>query len=127
MSGNKILLIGDDHDLVLGLSHRMKVNGYVAISAMDGVSAIAVALTEAPDLLILDLGMAPAGGFLFIDRLTALIDFLEIPIIVLGPPSPSGTEQSVLDAGAVAFLEKPPDHHALMTAIRRALRDDSVR
>ena len=64
MSGKKILIIDDDQPLLLGLSARLKANGYGVVSAMDGISAIAVARKEAPDLIILDLGLPAGDGFL---------------------------------------------------------------
>ena len=60
MNGKKILIVDDDHDLVLGLSARLKANGYNVVCAGDAISAITVARKEAPDLIILDLGL-PAG------------------------------------------------------------------
>ena len=62
MSGKKILIIDDDKQLLLGLSPRLKANGYWVTSATDAVSAIAVARKEVPDLIILDLLMSGLSG-----------------------------------------------------------------
>jgi DNA-binding response OmpR family regulator len=121
MSGKKILIIDDDQPLLLGLSARLKANGYGVVSAMDGISAIAVARKEAPDLIILDLGLPAGDGFLVLERMKGLADLGSIPVIVLSARDPAGNEKRVLDAGAVAFFQKPPDNHEFMAAIRQAL------
>lgn len=121
MNGKKLLIIDDDHDLVLGLTPRLKANGYSVISAADGTSAIGVARKEAPDLIILDLGLPGGDGFVVLERLKGLADTGAIPVIVLSARNPAENEKRVLDAGAVAFFQKPPDNHEFMGAIRHAL------
>ena len=63
MSGKKILIIDDDPHLLLGLTPRLKANGFNVVTALDAISAIAVARKELPDLIILDLGLPGGDGF----------------------------------------------------------------
>ena len=121
MSGKKVLIIDDDHDLLLGLSARLKANGYRVVSATDAISAITVARKEAPDLVILDLGLPAGDGFVIIDRMKDLSDLVGTPVIVLSARDPAGNKRRALDAGAVAFFQKPPDNHEFLSAIRQAL------
>jgi two-component system KDP operon response regulator KdpE len=123
MSGKTILIIDDDQDLLLGLTARLRANGYRAISAMDGTSAIAVARKETPDLIILDLGLPAGDGFVVLERLKALADLGAIPVIVLSARDPAGNKTRALDAGAVGFFQKPPDNHEFLDAIRHALEE----
>jgi len=83
MSEKTILIIDDDKHLLLGLTARLKANGYSVISAMDAISAIAVARKEAPDLVILDLGLPAGDGFLVLERMRALPDLVATQVIVL--------------------------------------------
>jgi DNA-binding response OmpR family regulator len=121
MSGKTILIVDDDQHLLLGLTPRLKANGYAVISATDSISAIALARQEVPDLVILDLGLPAGDGFLVIERMKDLIDLAAIPIIVLSARHPTGNRKRALDAGAVAFFQKPPDNHEFLSAIRDAL------
>jgi DNA-binding response OmpR family regulator len=123
MSGKTILIIDDDQDLLLGLTARLRANGYRAISAMDGTFAIAVARKETPDLIILDLGLPAGDGFVVLERLKALADLGAIPVIVLSARDPAGNKKRALDAGAVGFFQKPPDNHEFLDAIRHALEE----
>jgi DNA-binding response OmpR family regulator len=117
----KILIIDDDDHLLLGLTARLKTNGYAVVWASDAVTAISMARKEAPDLIILDLGLPAGNGFLVLDRMRALSDLVTIPVIVLSARDPADNKRRSLDAGAVAYFQKPPDNHEFLMAIRRAL------
>jgi DNA-binding response OmpR family regulator len=121
MSGKKILIIDDDQHLLLGLTTRLKANGYCVISAMDAISAIATARKEVPDLVILDLGLPAGDGFLVLERMRGLADLVGTPVIVLSAWDPADNKKRALDAGAAAFFQKPPDNHEFLAAIRHAL------
>ena len=121
MRGKKILIIDDDEDLLLGLTARLKANGYRVVVATDAITAITVARREAPDVVLLDPGIPAGDGLQVLDRIKVLPDLAETPIIVLSARDPSGNEKRALDAGAVAFFQKPPDKHEFLGAIRRAL------
>jgi DNA-binding response OmpR family regulator len=126
MNEKKILIIDDDQHLVLGLTARLKANGYKVISAADSISAIAVARKEVPDLVILDLGLPAGDGFLVLERMRNLADLAPIPVIVLSARDPADNKQRALDAGAAAFFQKPPENHEFLTAIRQALGETTA-
>jgi DNA-binding response OmpR family regulator len=121
MSGKKILIIDDDQPLLLGLTARLKANNYSVVTAADAISALTVARKELPDLIILDLGLPGGDGFLVLERMRSLADLAAIPVIVLSARDPDGNRKRSLDAGAVAFFQKPPDNHEFLNAIRQAL------
>jgi two-component system KDP operon response regulator KdpE len=121
MTEKNILIIDDDQHLLLGLSARLKANGYKTSYAMDAVSAITVAVKEAPDLIILDLGLPGGDGFVVLERLKNLANLSTTPVIVLSAKNPAQNEERALAAGAVAFFQKPPDNHEFLNAIRQAL------
>ena len=121
MTGKKILIVDDDPHLLLGLTARLKANGYRVMCATDGLSAITVARKEAPDLVILDLGLPAGDGFLVLERMRGLADLVAIPVIVLSARDPTDNKKRALDAGAVAFFQKPPNNREFLTAIRQAL------
>jgi DNA-binding response OmpR family regulator len=121
MTGKRILIIDDNQQLLLALSARLKANGYSLTCATDAVSAIAVARKELPDLVILDLGLPAGDGFLVLERMKGLPDLVAIPVIVLSARDPTGNKKRALEAGAIAFFQKPPDNHEFLTAIRHAL------
>jgi DNA-binding response OmpR family regulator len=117
----KILIIDDDEHLLLGLTARLKTNGYSVVWAGDAVAAISVARKEAPDLVILDLGLPAGDGFLVLERMRGLAELVAIPVIVLSARDPADNKKRALDAGAAAYFQKPPDNHDFLAAIRKAL------
>jgi DNA-binding response OmpR family regulator len=121
VSDKKILIIDDDQHLLLGLTARLKANGYGVITSMDAVSAIAVARRALPDLIILDLGLPAGDGFLVLERMKCLPDIAATPVIVLSARDPSQNRQRALNDGAIAFFQKPPENHEFLAAIRNAL------
>jgi DNA-binding response OmpR family regulator len=121
MSGKRILIIEDDQFLLLALAARLKANGYSVVSGADALSAISVALKEAPDLVILDLGLPAQDGFVVLEQMRGLPDLVETPVIVLTASDPAENEKRALEGGAVAFFQKPFDNHELLTVIRQAL------
>jgi DNA-binding response OmpR family regulator len=121
MTEKKILIIDDDQHLQLGLSARLRAKGYRVTCAADAISAITVARKELPDLIILDLGLPAGDGFLVLERMRDLADLAAIPVIVLSARDPAENKKRSLEAGAVAFFQKPPDNHEFLGAIRHAL------
>jgi DNA-binding response OmpR family regulator len=121
MTGKKILIVDDDPHLLLGLTARLKASGYRVMCATDGLSAITVARKEAPDLVILDLGLPAGDGFLVLERMRRLADLVVTPVIVLSARDPTDNKKRALDAGAVAYFQKPPDSYEFLSEIRQAL------
>lgn len=126
MTEKKILIVDDDEDLVLGLTPKLKANGYAVLRAMDAVSAIAVAREEAPDLVILDLGLPAGDGFVVLKRMRALADLEATPVIVLSARDPADNEKRAIEAGVVAYFRKPADNHEFLAAIRSALGESNA-
>ena len=124
MSTKKILIIDDDEHLVLGLAAKLKAQGYAVVSAMDGVAAIAVARVEAPDLILLDLGLPAGDGFLTLERLKAMTNFSATPVIVLSARNPAANKERAMKGGAIAYFQKPPENREFLAAIRQTLGEE---
>ncbi|HMG76585.1 MAG TPA: response regulator [Pyrinomonadaceae bacterium] len=121
MDRNKILIIEDDLDLRRGLNLRLRASNYDTAFAADAVMALSIAKKEAPDLILLDLGLPGGDGFLVLERMKSIASLACTPVIVLSARDPKANEKRALDAGADAFFQKPVDNQKLMTAIQRAL------
>jgi CheY-like chemotaxis protein len=100
---------------------RLEYNGYDTCFAADAASAVAVASTEQPDLIILDLGLPTDDGFLLIERLKAHPALAAIPIIVVSARDARANRERAIKGGAEAYLQKPVDNAELLAVIRKAL------
>jgi DNA-binding response OmpR family regulator len=118
----KIMVVDDDSDLRQGLSLRLRANQFDTVNACDGYSAIALAQKEKPHLIILDLGLPAGDGFVVLKNLQQHPILSGIPVIVLSARDPEGNEKRTLEAGAVAFFQKPADNEELLGVIRASLQ-----
>ncbi len=121
MSKQRILVVDDDTNLARALSLRLVANGFEAIVAADGYTAVASAQKDRPDLIILDLGLPAGDGFTVLDRLRLNPKLMGMPVIVLSARDPQNNEERALKAGARAYFQKPADNEELLCAIRASL------
>jgi DNA-binding response OmpR family regulator len=121
MDNLRILIVDDDPNLRRGLNLRLRANHYDTSYATDGVSAISMARKERPNLILLDLGLPAGDGFTVLERLQQSASLSNIPVIVLTSRNPESNCERALQAGAIAFFQKPADNGKLLSAIRTSL------
>jgi len=83
MKDKTILIVEDDKDISLALSVRLIAHGYTTLTAPDAASAIQLAATKKPDLILLDLGLPDSNGFIVMDVVSELKFSARVPIIVV--------------------------------------------
>jgi DNA-binding response OmpR family regulator len=122
MERAKIMVVDDDPDLRQVLSLRLRANHFDTFNVCDGYSAIAMALKERPQLIILDLGLPAGDGFSVLKNLQQYPALSAIPVIVLTARDPEANEKRTLESGATAFFQKPADNEELLGVIRACLQ-----
>ena len=109
---------------------KLQVNGYEALIAEDGASAVSMARKEKPDLILLDVSFPPDvahgggvswDGFLIMAWLRRMDEIKGIPIIIITGGDPVKTKARALAAGASNFFHKPIENDELLTIIRQTL------
>jgi DNA-binding response OmpR family regulator len=121
MREKTILIVDDDSDVRLSLQVRLKSHHYNVVFAVDGMSTIAVARTQTPDLIILDLGLPAGDGFAVLGRLKTIDSLASIPVIVVSGRDRAANRERAIKAGARIFLQKPVDNAHLLSIIREIL------
>jgi CheY-like chemotaxis protein len=101
----KILLVDDSRPIRTENQHALAEAGYEVICAEDGESALQLALTEQPDLILLDLILPKMGGLEVLEHLKKDVKTAKIPVVVLSSLSDKNREK-LIEAGAEEFLEK---------------------
>jgi DNA-binding response OmpR family regulator len=119
--GNKILVIDDDQMLCLGFDVRLKANNYDPCFAHDARSALSTALTEMPNLVILDIRLPDHDGYWVMQSFKESPRLADVPVIVLSALDGFTHQRRCRDAGAKRFFEKPVTNLRLMTAIRQLM------
>jgi DNA-binding response OmpR family regulator len=112
-----VLVVEDDPVLRQLYRSVMTLEGYIVVSAEDGVEALRQIDIETPDLVVLDLGLPRLSGGDVRRELAAHAATEHIPVVVV-TGAPDGLEES--DFACV--LKKPIDPRALLAAIANCLR-----
>jgi class 3 adenylate cyclase/CheY-like chemotaxis protein len=116
-------LIADDNPANLDiLRTRLSVHSYEILTAPDGAEALAMALIEQPDLLLLDVMMPGMNGLDVCQRLKANPTLPFMPIILVTAKTDSRDIVAGLEAGADEYLTKPVDQAALVARVKSMLR-----
>ena len=113
----KILYVEDNEDNFYMLSNRLKRRGYELIAAPDGESAIAMAKSEAPALILMDLSLPVMDGWEATRRLKGAPETRDIPIIALSAHSMAGDREKALAAGCDEYDTKPVELPRLLEKI----------
>ena len=120
----KILYVEDNEDNVYMLSRRLKQQGFEVVVAGDGEQGVAMAAAEAPDLILMDLGLPVLDGWEATRRLKSAPETKAIPVIALTAHAMDGDREKALAAGCDDYDTKPVNLPRLLEKIRAALTMD---
>ncbi len=123
MSG-RILVVDDDAGVRKVLNRTLSGAGYLVAEASNAFEALDLMDAQPPDAALLDIKMPGMDGLGLMDNLRQR--GLKIPVVVLTGHGDEFTSQHCLDAGAAAYLTKPPDRAELLLAVRGAVAQGRV-
>ena len=119
-----ILIAEDESDMAMGLRDNLQFEGYDVVVANDGQAALQAAMTQNPDLVLLDIMMPKMDGLEVCKRIRQA--GFTIPILML---TAKGQEIDVvrgLEVGADDYITKPFSIRELLARIKAALRRTEV-
>ncbi|MBR0554404.1 response regulator [Ciceribacter sp. L1K23] len=127
MNQSRILVVDDEPQIQRFLKPSLTAAGYDVIEASTGSEALKAVATQAPDLVILDLGLPDMDGK---EVIASLRGWSDIPIVILSARDRESEKIAALDLGADDYVEKPFGIGELTARIRTALRhrgrDDAI-
>ena len=103
----KILVIDDETVVRNVVGALLRQAGHDVIDAEYGLSGIAMAQVERPDLILLDLNMPVVDGFEGLSRLRGDPVAKRIPVIILTAKIDAASERVCMELGAVDYIKKP--------------------
>ncbi|RYG37131.1 response regulator [bacterium] len=119
----KILLVEDNPDNRDMLSRRLERKGYVVALAVDGAEGVAMATSEKPDLILMDIDLPIFDGYEATRRIKAQSDGAQaIPIIALTAHAMSGDKEKALAAGCNDYDSKPIEFPRLLEKMEKLLQ-----
>lgn len=119
-----ILIVEDDRPIRNFITAALSTQGYDYVETDKGNEAVALTMSNRPDLVILDLGLPDIDGVEVVSRIRELS---YVPIIVVSAREKERQKVEVLDLGADDYLTKPFGIGELLARIRVSLRHSKIR
>lgn len=119
MSKGEVLVVDDDREMRLSLSHLLGKAGYSVSTAEDGEAALGVLRKSSPDVVLSDVRMPVMDGLEF-QRQAA--EITAVPIVLFSAHGDIPLAVEAIQNGAYNFLEKPFDPRRLVTLLANAIR-----
>jgi len=117
----KILLVEDNEMNRDVLSRLLQKRGFTVILAEDGEGAVATALRELPDIILMDISLPVMDGYEATRILRQAPSLREVPVIALTAHAFSGDRQKALDAGCTDYETKPVEFARLLAKLEAYL------
>ena len=117
----KIRTVDDSKTALMVTTMALKRTPYLVTTAADGEEALAKALADPPDLIVLDVVMPKLDGLETCRRLRSREETKNIPIIMLTTRGESENVKVGFDAGCTDYMTKPVNATELLSRIRSLL------
>ena len=117
----RVLIVDDDPATRLLYALNLELEGLIVIEAADGRSGLARARKELPELVLTYVMMPGLDGFQLAEALRGDKRTRRIPFIFLSGETTAGLEARARELGALAFVTKPFDVHALAVLVASVL------
>ena len=122
----KILLVEDNQENRDMLSRRLTRRGYEVVIALDGGQGVAMAQSEIPDLILMDMDLPVLNGWEATRQLKAAPATQAIPIIALTAHAMVGDREKALEAGCDDYDSKPIEFPRLLEKIEALLGKEAT-
>jgi two-component system, cell cycle response regulator DivK len=116
-----ILVVDDNFDNRTIIAQMLKISGYRAVCAHDGLHALDVAASERPDMILMDMAMPVLDGWSATARLKASPDLAHVPVIAVTGHVTHDDIARAMKAGCADYLTKPIDYDTMILKVRRYL------
>jgi CheY-like chemotaxis protein len=111
----RILVVDDFEDSRFSLSRLLEIEGYEVVEAADGAQAIEKALSESPDLILMDMSLPIVDGMSATRQIKAQLS--RVPIIALSAHDGADYQSRAKEAGCDDYVTKPVDFDGLLSLI----------
>ena len=121
----KILLVEDDKFNRIMLNRRLELKNFNVLCAHNGQEAINIAISEIPDLILMDLSIPIKDGLTATKEIKKNKVTMDIPVIALTAHAMDTDRDEALEAGCDEFATKPVKFQALLNKMELLLDKDN--
>jgi len=114
----RILVVEDQEDLRGVLRDLFAGSGYIVIEAADGATGIAMAKSERPSIILMDIQMPVIDGYEATRKIKADPNLTSIPIVAVSSFAMKGDEEKARAAGCDEYVTKPYSPIQLLRMVR---------
>lgn len=118
----RVMVVDDDHDVLIVLAHYLKREGFDPIEAASGRECLRQLQDNSPDVILLDLMMPEMDGFAVAKALRNNPATADIPVIMVTARDDINARAEGIKVGVSEFLTKPVQRQQLATRIRAQLQ-----
>ncbi len=115
----RVLLAEDEPNIVESLTFLLERAGFAISAESDGRKALNAVLSDAPDILILDVMLPELDGYEILRQLRADQRTKALPILMLTAKGQREDREMALEYGADLFITKPFSNAEIVTAVRQ--------
>lgn len=120
---NLVLVVDDEKPIVDIVKINLQKNGYRVIEAYDGIEAVSKAISEEPDLILLDVMLPGQDGFSVCKKIR---ETSAVPIIMLTARDEEVDKILGLELGADDYMTKPFSIRELIARVKAILRRSQI-
>jgi CheY-like chemotaxis protein len=118
-TSQRLLLVEDNEDNRTIYATVLRHLGYQVIEAQDGVQAVALARSEHPDLILMDISIPGMDGWEATRVLKGDPSTRDIPIVALTAHALSDDRERAAEVGFSSYLAKPVEPRTVVAEVRR--------
>ena len=116
-----VLAVDDESDVLLFVKTALQTDGYLVLTASDGPTALELARSETPDVIVLDIMMPGMDGFQVLDELRKQETTRAIPVVMLTILQERERKIAAIERGVEYYVTKPFEVHDLLAKVRIAI------
>lgn len=119
----KKILIVEDNEMNLKLIRTvLKARGFLLAEARDGEEALKIAVSERPDIILIDIQIPKVDGLEVTRRIRAMGDLKDRQIIAITAHAMEGDREKFLEAGCDGYIAKPINTRTFIDDIEAILK-----
>ena len=117
----RVLVVDDEPDIAQILKFRLERDGHEILVAADGQAAVDLAVTERPDLILLDIMMPGMSGFEVLEQIRTRRGIYKTPVVMITARRSGVDMDKALAYNVIQYITKPFDPEKVAETVKRVL------